>query len=729
MEHEQESEVLHLLRDTYETTRKRALQSQTMFVERLGGLRRELDALMDALRLDFQEDGARDHLYYDALEKVRSMTAAETPVSHKENDAPRADLEDELFRIREALAASEFRVRELQEQLQAGVSQNLNTYIDNLKSHLEKKNEIIDTARKRILRLQQKIEGMAYERMEALQNAADLNMRISSRDEALEAAESRLDELMRKHAIKMSCMAAVTAQLAAMERHSGALKQQLELLEREREQNPRVEPEKDAAEGAPEKASDELMAQFSKQREELEDANTLLELMQEDLNNYQEKLQREEEKARILSEAVKNAEADLQECEARLLESKEVIASLEQEMDTLRKTLGQREEDTRLARELRKQAEEKYGALEKDLQEAEAKIQSYQLKLTEKETETESIREDNTLLKAEFEQARTAMKDWEGKWVAVQNTQQEVAREIDTARREQQRATEQYGKQKEEADVLKRQLEQVRQAFEAATQKSMDTGKALDEERRKVVEATQRAEALRLQAETSDKALLEAQEKCLEMQRLIDQQALESAQREKQATASAVNNLAEARNSSETLSRQVEELRRECEQATTLKKEAEKKIEHLQSEVKHKHEETETLSSRLEIAEEERQEAGIALKEACAEIEKLRGTVYEALSEKDTLTIQVKDMKEKMQAVEKTTKKTPSSKTLAALQEELEAERRRADMTQQLLDESLSGGTKGKLAKQLADARHECETLREELRQMQQQLKDKNKTG
>ncbi len=776
MQQEHDNQAFHLLQNAYDEKCKRVLQSQNRFVERLGQVRRELDGMLEALRTDFQEGSVQDQLYYETLDKVRAISAATAPEEKKQNDDTVAHIESELFRTREALSASEERVKELQEQLQAGVSHNLNLYIDNLKSHLTKKNEIIDTARKRILRLQQKIEGMAYERMEALQHVADLNMRISSHTEAVANAEAQLAELQHKYNLKLSCMAAVNAQLEAMERRFSMTKHASDSLHSQSDRQTELRTYAGEDDSSP--AAQELNARFSKQQEELEDANTLLELMQVDLNTCQRKIQEEEEMVRVLKEALTSAESETLQYKDKLRETEDANQALSGEKNSLEETLARFQEEMNLIRESLKIQEDKSRSLDEALHAASEEIEGYKERLLEKEEEVKALLRDKTLLTEEKERSKGALSDWAQKFSSVQTANEELSRLSDRLTRELHDLSDLLEQRTSEARELRQELDRVHQANQDSSEL---TQAVLEEQQRLLTEEKQRNEVMCLEIETANKALLQEREAASELKRemcarelelktkykeaadeiqslkdmalqvgndkeqvLLLTESLETerarakeiqtsltkalggAESLKQDLSEAENRRVDAQREMEATSKILEALRNLHVQESERKECAEKEVQTLREEVKLKSEETETLSSRLEISLEELQEAGIALAETRAEIEKLRETVYEALLEKDAALLQVKDMKGKIQAFEKATKKVPSAKTLNALQEELAAERRRADMTQKLLDESLSGGTKGKLLQQLAEAKRECEVAREELKSLKAKHEAKN---
>ncbi|HOC67726.1 MAG TPA: hypothetical protein PKO23_02855 [Candidatus Hydrogenedentes bacterium] len=774
MEHNHDNQALHLLQEAYDANRKRVLQSQNMFVERLGQVKLELDGMLEALRLDFHEGGAQDRLYQEALDKLRTMTSTAAPEEQKESNDTVAHIEDELFRTREALSASEDRVKELQEQLQAGISHNLNLYIENLKSHLTKKNEIIDTARKRILRLQQKIEGMAYERMEALQHVADLNMRISSNTEAISIAETRLAELQHKYSLKLSCMAAVNAQLEAVERRFSMLQHRIIS-----HGNPHDKSEHKAASEDNESngGTEEFKAQISKQAAELEDANTLLELMQVDLNACQEKIQEEEHNVLDLREALASAESQALLHKEAHREREEMVQVLSLEKISLEETLAQSEEYMRRTQESLKQQEIKSLSLEEALQAANTELAGYKETMLNKEEEMKTLLSEKDLLREELKRSKGTLSELEDKYSGEKAKYGDLSQVSDRLTRELHQASKVLEQRTAEVDALRQELEKIHHSYKESSVQSED---ALKEQRHLLAEARQHIEVMRLEIDSSNTELQKQNETISELKREAEEREQNWTERHKKATdeiqslkntasqakkneeqirlltesletertratqseASLANALAaaavaengiveaerrrvDAQLKLEAISGELDDLRKEHAAEIQRKEHAEKTVKKTQDKLQLQSEETERLSSRMENAEEELQEARIALAETRAEIEKLRETVYEALLEKDSALLQVKEMKEKLQVLDKMTKKAPSARTLTALQEELAAERRRADMTQQLLDESLSGGTKGKLLQQLSEAKRDCESAKEELRLIQAKMEAK----
>lgn len=759
MEQDQGQEALRLLQDAYESTRQHFQDTRKGYLERLEQLRHDLDATIEASSHGLEEEHPQERSFYTLMDQLRSFISAKIPGDTTVSEGRLADMEAELYRAKDALSSSEIRVKELQEQLRAGVSQNLNAYIDNLKAHIEKKNEIIDVARKRILRLQQKIEGMAYERTEAMQNAADLTMKVSIKHEALQEKEVLLAELKRILALKMGCMTAVNAHLEAVERQLALLKQQ----HSQAQPPPKNDTTKPEQEDVP--SSDE----FARKQEELDDANTLLELMQVDLNTLQDKLQEEEKLKVSLKAELETANAEIDRHSGILQEKEQEIQGIRKEMEALEQQAAQFQLERNNCQKTLEREKAEALKFKESAEKAAATIGAYTATLQEKDTSIQNLLHEKDTLNTAIKRLQAEVNEQEDKLNAGQASDQKKTALIKSLTLEIQKVKNLDEQHQRELTKLKAMLEEREQTRGQNTEAAPSDNSAVEEERLRTQEQQQRAEAFRLSLDQANKRLsalenkvrerdatvtllqeqyqekdalfkqlshqahtskeqVESLTRALESERskmLQTEEALKEALANVNSTQNTVQTAKyeadEARTTMNSLAADLQRMQQEAVLLKEQKQSTENKLKRIQEAFNQKSEEAETLVSRLEISEEERQEAGLAVSEMRVEIEKLRETVYEALSEKDTALTQVKDLMNKLTALENAAKKSSSSRKLAALQQQLEAERRRANMIQKLLDESLSSGSKAKLTQQLDEMRVKYQSVKEQLLKLQSQ--------
>ena len=599
----------------------------------------------------------------------------------------------------------------------------------------------------------------AYERTEAMQNAADLTMKVSIKHEALQEKEVLLAELKRILALKMGCMTAVNAHLEAVERQLALLKQQ----HSQDQPPPKNDTTKPEQEDVP--SSDE----FARKQEELDDANTLLELMQVDLNTLQDKLQEEEKLKVSLKAELETANAEIDRHSGILQEKEQEIQGIRKEMEALEQQAAQFQLERNNCQKTLEREKAEALKFKESAEKAAATIGAYTATLQEKDTSIQNLLHEKDTLNTAIKQLQAEVNEQEDKLNAEQASDQKKTALIKSLTLEIQKVKNLDEQHQRELTKLKAMLEEREQTRGQNTEAAPSDNSAVEEERLRTQEQQQRAEAFRLSLDQANKRLsalenkvrerdatvsllqeqyqekdalfkqlshqahtskeqVESLTRALESERskmLQTEEALKEALANVNSTQNTVQTAKyeadEARTTMNSLAADLQRMQQEAVLLKEQKQSTENKLKRIQEAFNQKSEEAETLVSRLEISEEERQEAGLAVSEMRVEIEKLRETVYEALSEKDTALTQVKDLMNKLTALENAAKKSSSSRKLAALQQQLEAERRRANMIQKLLDESLSSGSKAKLTQQLDEMRVKYQSVKEQLLKLQSQ--------
>jgi chromosome segregation ATPase len=126
-------------------------------------------------------------------------------------------LEDGDSASSKALVKAQERIEEIDQLDQKVPDANLKRYIKELEQNLEKRNDTINVARRRILRLQEKIENIASEKAVASQKVADFEIQLDRKNLAFQQSEKRFSELRRKFELKMGVTEATNAQKQALE--------------------------------------------------------------------------------------------------------------------------------------------------------------------------------------------------------------------------------------------------------------------------------------------------------------------------------------------------------------------------------------------------------------------------------------------------------------------------------------------------------------------------------
>lgn len=632
MEQDSRLEALSALNAAYEAERKRMADTQKGIMEQLEQVRQNFDALIEAVRHDSGAAETGYALYQDAVNRVQDSLAGGSPDTGTEFGERTAQLEQELTRFQEATAAAEERIRGLEGRLEAGPEDMVTREIKDLEENLAKRNETINIARHRILRLQEKIEGMAAERTAALQRVADLEMQLERKNAALQTSEDRFSELRRKFDLKMGGNEAVSAQMQALENQLEE-KNKLLSFNESRVDEIRVQADSKATELARlEERNHALAAQADEDQRELRNAEERIAKLQEDVAALREMKDlegRESSESPESEGALRDAEVRFREAQSRINALEEANSRLEEQIKALEAEGVRRDEENRVA-------------------------------LAERGHSTEAL--EQALLRIS----------------SLENDLGERDASIDRA-------------------------EQRADGAEATLERLMSQTRNKEEEFAALVSE---AESRKVRAEQLEIELQKAIADLSETRELAENSARSEA---------------EARTALQNLAADAEETQEKLRLLQVAKEEAAKEVEAARNACREKTSEVEHLAMQLGICDQERVEANAALAELRKEIEQLRVTSYDALSEKDAALMQVAEFSERTERLDRALQESPTSQQLSELQQQLDEERKRADMIQEILDEELARGTKANLARQLADALRESEEAREELRLLRRQ--------
>lgn len=407
-EKQSKQDMQKILDEVVALGKKQAETYQAKVSDRLAKMRAQLDSMLESVTAEFQETSLespeRQSVFDSLREKLSRVHMADETASEDGN----------------ALAEAQQRIQELERQIQASPNNHVQRHIQELEQNLEKRNETINIARRRILRLQEKIEGMAAERATALQRVADFEIQLERKNAALQASEERFTDLRRKFDLKMGGNEALNAQMLALERQVEE-KNKLLTFHEERAQQALAQSDINSGEVARmEERVRALTAQVEEQKNELTDYAARVKELLEELHAIQEsRTQEEQERLQsfrddmgskmealraeksVLEQQNASLKDELEQCKSALEESIGKVSAAE---DTLAGEMAMREE-------------------------VESKLQDLIMQQENKETET-------TVLAGEVEEYRTRIQELEASLQQANEGTQKIAEEGEIALRQ-----------------------------------------------------------------------------------------------------------------------------------------------------------------------------------------------------------------------------------------------------------------------------------------------------
>lgn len=511
-EQEANQEVQNILDEVAALGQKQAVLFQSKITDYLTEMKAQLDSLLESITVDLQRDLSEspEHqpVFASLREKLLALGGASGVLGNEGIQAS-----DEL---RQALANAEERIQELEGQIQTSAGDKIKRHIAELEQNLEKRNETINIARRRILRLQEKIEGMAAERATALQRVADFEMQMERKNAALQASEERFTDLRRKFDLKMGGNEAVSAQMLALERQVEEKNKLLHFHESRAEQAAMQADSKSGEVAKMQERVQALTAQLEEQKNEAQNHEKRIHELQEESRSLRESQKRDEKDEHDrLTALQKDAESLIEELQGKGNRLEQQNAALKEELDkykgavadglgkttaaesALNEEVARREEAQHSLEQLQTELSETKNALEQTRE----KISALEGTLGERDSAIDGAEKRVEEVEAKLESLMSQSGDKENELATLAGDVERYKTRVEELEAFQQQSREELQKDKEEIETLTRQIQAESQEKSAQIDNLTTQLGVADSERQEanaaLVELRKEMEALR----------------------------------------------------------------------------------------------------------------------------------------------------------------------------------------------------------------------------------------
>lgn len=407
-EKQSKQDMQKILDEVVAIGKKQAEAYQAKISDNLAKMRAQLDSMLESVTTELQEsslESPEHQSLFDSLrEKLSGAHGADETASEDGN----------------ALEEARQRIQELERQIQESPNNHVQRHIQELEQNLEKRNETINIARRRILRLQEKIEGMAADRATALQRVADFEMQLERKNAALQASEERFTDLRRKFDLKMGGNEALNAQMLALERQVEE-KNNLLRFHEDRAQQALAQSDTNSGEVARmEERVQAVTAQLEEQKNQVIEYEKRVKELQEELQALQASRTQEEQD---LLQSARN------EAESRMEALRGEMAALEQQNVFLKEELAQ-------CKTALEEGLEKAAAVENALAEETARYEEAEVRLQGLAAQTDGKEKESAALAGEVEAYKSRVQELEASLQQANQAIQKTKEEGETALRQ-----------------------------------------------------------------------------------------------------------------------------------------------------------------------------------------------------------------------------------------------------------------------------------------------------
>lgn len=596
------------------------------------------------------------------------------------------ELENALSSQATALQQAQSQAKQAEELLGEGATPEIKQQIAEMEGNLEKRRETINIARERILLLQEKIETFAAERAASQQHLIDTEARLERQSAALHSAEERLSELRSKLEAKGEGDDAVAAEIKVLE-------SQIE--------------EKEQALGAAEKRNTELQEEAEKHLSEvarvedriralegmLVDRSTEAAEVHEQASALEKELAQQQTRVAELEKQLADAKVEKEAADAEVVrinnlpdEQSPVIEALKIEKSELEKRATEMENALRLAEQKRDDAQKEAKEWRQQAEEQTSSIADSAGKIMGLES---ALMTEHAKV-VEAQQSAASLED-------------EIKKAAATLDETQQRIT-----------GLELALSERDAAIESAKKRADEAENKLGQMVAQSGDAEQRISALQTDIEHTKQKHAELTEVCKKYE--------EDAKAARQAQDQAARSASDARTALQVLTSEMEAAEGRFVACKERAEEAEKQAQLIQSAHDQLAEEVKKDATEKENAVAAAKEAETAMTAVRDELEALRRQHSVAVSQNKSHAQQTEALRARVAELEAALQNAPEPETLAALKAQVDEERYRATTLEERLNSEIAKGTKAGLAKQLSDALHDAEEVREELRKLKHSI-------